>query len=568
MSVQLRPEARIKPQVYELAGQYGVGTPQKKYVSIFARIFVALACLVFVFFIGFLCYYIYAYIAFSILSQTYPNIDNVPADQLHNYIHLKVLHDDFWKDILQLGATALQFMVVCLAFYPISRLNVYLCSDGILKIDGKKEEAVRWAEVKEIYTAGGKVTKLVKLDESSFELPVLFGKKKLRELIGEEVEGRLLPEILARYENGEAVMFGNRLIVSQNGIVWDDKLVPWEQIGDVVFEGGKLSVYYLEPAKANKGGLAAAEKGKWHTWLSSDTAVPNLHVFITLVNLELEKQGVEQIQREQRRLVLKEAATIARRKAKKSTRITIAAVVAAVLCPIIIIVSFVVYNGVTEQQRADRDLQLIQGHVKRLAQNAYYAYVPGEHCDHGYGFWEDDDEKNIFVCRDDGLLMTQKDMKYQDVTYFSFDPKDASGKLRFTGTYVPHHYSVQVKAAIVSGGKNTCVSVHVHIQDYAGRQAFNVCASGDWASTSCDLHCNQDTTEACGKLEHAANTYVILVDVTDRWLTLKVNDKTVTTIQDPTYSSTDQIALGLYGDENAGEPITALFSDFRYIPYP
>lgn len=42
----------------------------------------------------------------------------------------------------------------------------------------------------------------------------------------------------------------------------------------------------------------------------------------------------------------------------------------------------------------------------------------------------------------------------------------------------------------------------------------------------------------------------------------------ITSIQDSTYSSTDQLELALSGDQNAGEPITALFSDFSYTPLP
>jgi hypothetical protein len=74
------------------------------------------------------------------------------------------------------------------------------------------------------------------------------------------------------------------------------------------------------------------------------------------------------------------------------------------------------------------------------------------------------------------------------------------------------------------------------------------------------------TLVTSGNLPHARNAYLITVDVTDSVVSLRVDHTKVTSINDSTYTSTDQLELALYGSQNAHEPITALFSDFSYLP--
>jgi hypothetical protein len=54
--------------------------------------------------------------------------------------------------------------------------------------------------------------------------------------------------------------------------------------------------------------------------------------------------------------------------------------------------------------------------------------------------------------------------------------------------------------------------------------------------------------------------------VTDKVLTLSIDNKKIASVQGDMYSTTDEIEFGFYNDQNTGQPIQALSSDFRYTP--
>ena len=569
MITQLQQDTRILPQIYELATSHGVGIPLKKHTRRLLQIILVLWLLTFLCMVGFLCYNVYGYIAFILLSHTYPDINSVPPDQLDNYIWLQVLHDSLftWRS-LQIVVPLFTIITQFSTFYPPYQTKLYICTDGLLKIYKKNVETIRWDEIKEVHTTGGNVTTLVKQDDCNFELPRLLmagSRKTTSALIADEVTRCLLPGLLVNYERGEVVRFRD-LQVSQKGIYWPGGMVYWKQLGDVTLEKGRLSAYYLDFDKVHskKDQIFTTSTGKWHIWLASDvkpSSNPNLAVFVALVNHILDQRGAEDAQ--ETPLPLKEIARVVKYKDQRRKRVKIAILVTSILCVCSLLVSFPVYQSINEQQRADRDAQLVRNYINMRAHKPYYAPVPGQHCDHGKVAWLDDDSENVYTCQQDGLLMTQKDMQYQDGEYFSFMPDYQWAY----GHYIPHHYSVQVKATIISGGPGTCVSLQVHIQDFQGRQEFDVCADGSWSYSQCDLHCNTDTQVTNGQLPYAKNAYLIAVDVTDSILMLSVNKAEVVAVQDTTYSSTDQIEFGLYGDHHARQPISALFSDFLYTPY-
>lgn len=572
--IQLRPDTNIPSQIYELTSIHNIGMPLKKYQRrLFAIISLILIIAIF-YCLYMICYDIYGYIAFMGLSHTYPNINDVPSNQVANYIQLQVLHDNFWQDIQQITNLLIIAMGNLLILYPVSQIKLYVCSNGMLKIYKKKDLAICWDEVKELHTTLGNVTKLVKLDGSSFELPALLMSgydKTINTLILDEITRSSLPKMLDSYEHGGLVNFGD-LEVSKKGIRGPNGMVYWDQIGDIMLEKGRLSVYYLELDKKQMGNdrISTSSIGKWHIWQKNDSiraARPNLPIFLALVKHILDQRDIDNVQEtplSHKRQSRKNAATIAKYKNRRRKNATVMAVIMTILCIFSVLVASVTYQINQDQLRADRDLQLIRNHINILAHQPYYAHVPGQHCDHGQGFWYDDDDDDVYTCEKDGLLMTQRNMTYQDETYFTFD---GSYQSTYTGLYIPHHYRVQVKATIVSGGPNTCISLHVHLQDFQGRQEFDVCADGSWNYSRCDLHCNTDTQVAGGQLPHAENSYLIAVDVTDSVLTLTIDNTKIASIEDNTYTSTDEIVLSLYGDQNAGEPITALFSDFLYTPY-
>lgn len=172
MSAQLPPDANIPSAIYELATSHRLGTPLKRQRRRAVQIFLMCELLFCIALFGWLSYIIYGYIAFTILSHTYPNINSVPDNQLANYLWLQGLHDNLWLYTLQ---TLVPFLSLMSSSHPVFvayRTKLYLCTDGLLKIYKKKDEVVRWYEVKELYTTNGKVTKLVRRDGSEISLPL------------------------------------------------------------------------------------------------------------------------------------------------------------------------------------------------------------------------------------------------------------------------------------------------------------------------------------------------------------------------------------------------------------
>jgi hypothetical protein len=91
----------------------------------------------------------------SILSHTYPNVNNVPDNQLNKYLQLQGLHDSFWPGGIQLILGLLGVIARCAPFFSAYRTKLCICTDGLLKIYTGKDEAVRWDEVKELYILQG-----------------------------------------------------------------------------------------------------------------------------------------------------------------------------------------------------------------------------------------------------------------------------------------------------------------------------------------------------------------------------------------------------------------------------
>jgi hypothetical protein len=200
---------------------------------------------------------------------------------------------------------------------------------------------------------------------------------------------------------------------------------------------------------------------------------------------------------------------------------------------------------------------------QQASRHPYFAAVPGSSCDHGGGYWVQDPQE-AYACSPDGLLITQRYFGYQAEAYFSFvgDGYDSD-------QFIPHSYRVEVAARIVSGQSETCVGLHVHIQDFQGRQSFFACSDGTWDISRCDLHCEKDSDLLSGALPAAPSTtahFFLTVEVTDRVLAFFVNGAQVATLQDATYTSTDQLALAVYGPKDSGNPPSAIFSNFQYFP--
>lgn len=524
---------------------------------------------------GMLVYSVYGLIAFIFLSQIYPNINSVPDNQLGNYTWLQGIHDDFWRFSLGLLSPLLSFAGIYLPLASANRTQLYICTDGLLKIYKKKDEAIRWDEIQVLSSPIVNTLWLVSNSGKVFTLPLLLiaGRNKtLMNIIVEEMNRRLLPEMMKRYEQNETLTFGD-LRVNQKGIYGTGTMVYWRQVGDIALELTKLSLYYspLPTHDEDSGEQLAA--GKWHTWKEpAASSRPNLPLFVALVNTILDQRSAklaESAPLPQHRQELKERAELVWRKSKKRKRLTIASVIISSITIFVLIIGLVIYQSVQEQQHVERATHALQNYFTQRAHKPYTVHVPGEHCGNGKDYWLDDDSKNSYICRSDGLLMTQKNMQYVDGEWFTFIPDKLASNDTFTNySYFPHNYHAQVNVTFISGNKDTCASLEVHVQHFVGYQSFDICKDGSWLYYHWDGQAKSSSQIDSGQLSSVKQFYLLAIDVTDDIIALSVDNKPVISEHDSLYETTNQLQLVVYGDKNAREASSVLFSDFSYQPEP
>lgn len=195
------------------------------------------------------------------------------------------------------------------------------------------------------------------------------------------------------------------------------------------------------------------------------------------------------------------------------------------------------------------------------SQRAYFAARPGTGCDTGSGHWFDDDPEVRYTCRADGLEITQVKFDYASEAYFAFTDETQSSV-----PFKAHSYQVAADARIVGGELGTCVSIQAHVQDFEGRQWFEVCDDGTWDIGRCNQQCNEDTVLLTGTLPKPTERFSLVVTVTDRTMTCMVNGAQVGILHDATYTTTDQLVLAVEGPANTQNLPSAVFANFRYTP--
>lgn len=204
---------------------------------------------------------------------------------------------------------------------------------------------------------------------------------------------------------------------------------------------------------------------------------------------------------------------------------------------------------------------------------AYNAATPGQYCDGGSGAWglgdrymktekkkevEVIDKYTTLQCRSNGTMLTR-----------SGDYKDASSELFFDGideyASISQNYVAQVDATVTSGDAqaNVFVDVHVHNNGY-GRDNFEVNTLGRWeANTLSTVDASPINRLAIGFVSKGAKTYTLKVEVDGPKMMFWINSTLVTTVIDATYPDNTAIGFGM-GDWSATEPISAVFSNFKY----
>jgi hypothetical protein len=566
----LPTDTHIPPAINQQAALAGVGAPIQAFRTTLSRILAIIGLIFLIVIIAWICYHIYAYFAFISLSQIYPHISDIPASQLEYYSWMQTLHDDFWNDLFKLANPLLIFLSFFLTFRVGFTTRIYLCTEGLLLIKKGTIQSIRWSQVKEVQTFNGSLRSLLSTNGTTFTFPKAFVYQKENRTIAtciiDEITRKELPNLLVQFDRGATISIGP-LSANQTGIARIGVQLPWNDIGVSEIEERSLKIYGYQPKHA-----FSAKTLRWYKWANdTSSGVHDLPLFNALVNTILAReQSSAQYERMQQ---WKSMAATAKRVQKRRYWLIASGTIGLIVCLLAAFTfSLISYSNQQSQladQRAARDLMLMQSNVKKLAQHPYYVSVPGAQCDPGQGNWIDSDDTNTYECLPNGLYMDQKNTAYEDAIYFNFDKgTDASSdsSLLFSGRYIPHHYQLQVKASVSSGGSGTCVAVHFHIQQFGGRQEFDICADNTWYYVYCDLQCNQEVQFANGTLpEKDSNPYLITVDVTDMLQTLYVDHTKIASIKDSGYSSTDEVALGVYGD--TGTDPGAVFSDFQYTPF-
>lgn len=278
LSKQAKSAEQIPINVYETAGRYQLGTPLVQYKTIALRFWLVFFPLLFLIGVFSLVESIHEY---NRLRDQQAQVRDcqcfVTAKQrtaqkemVQDYDHF--LHDqqmDIMGCITRLFAPA----AFSVGLYLTRKKRLYVCSDGLLFTNGKKEEAIRWDEVKEF-----RESEVRRADGSIFTLGRIWLMSKSGDF-NKRVEAAVIPLLLqpaiAQYEQGEPVSFGT-LCVDHTGISNGKQVISWASLQDVRFENSKLHVKY---------------DGKWQRLSVPIVKTPNIVVFVALVKHVLVKRA-------------------------------------------------------------------------------------------------------------------------------------------------------------------------------------------------------------------------------------------------------------------------------------
>lgn len=167
-------------------------------------------------------------------------------------------------------------------------LRVYMFTEGLVHVKGNKTTVIRWDQVKTLWQ------KVNKRFISSFDIGTahrytvqrdddkkftfddgLSNVEALGNAIVREVNGSLLPKVIATYTAGDPIVFG-KLSVTIHGISNGEEIFLWNQIKGI---------------QVNKDTLTINKDGQWLNWPSILVSkTPNFSVFMALVDYVLKGQ--------------------------------------------------------------------------------------------------------------------------------------------------------------------------------------------------------------------------------------------------------------------------------------
>ncbi len=196
--------------------------------------------------------------------------------------------------------------------------------------------------------------------------------------------------------------------------------------------------------------------------------------------------------------------------------------------------------------------------IKINSNAAYSTNVPGPGCDKGGGIWQDAADPTYTVkCQSNGMLLGQPASTNQLAEVY-FVGKSNNYKF-------PQAYQVQTTVTYVSGSNLTSAGFEVHDQTPHGGQGFEIAPNGNWDVYRFEVNDQNPKRLAIGFVP-AANSYTLNVDITGTVMKFSINGAVVDTIADPTYNSSDSIALQDSDAQQDSGTESVLFSKFSYTP--
>lgn len=162
------------------------------------------------------------------------------------------------------------FLLSFLSDYRNYREKLYVCQDGLLRLGWRKEEAIRWDEVTDMYGSSDQLVAVQQAGRAVFVIAESWScNAEISRRIANNLTERLWYQTLERFETGVLLPFGKLFIVSA-GIRYGRKLIAWEEIEDVWEKNGWLMFKI---------------KGKRRGWMSVERQgyqVSNLPLIVSL----------------------------------------------------------------------------------------------------------------------------------------------------------------------------------------------------------------------------------------------------------------------------------------------
>jgi hypothetical protein len=199
------------------------------------------------------------------------------------------------------------FFLIRASHVENKNVKIYICEQGLIYKSGESpaepyrwdQIAAVWRQVKITHNYASRQINPVPIVRMSYTVERRDGHNflfdhtisksdVLYQLISTKVKEILLPQALQDYARGHTLTFGS-LALNQQGIIQDQKLLPWNQI-----EAIDAQIDY------NKEIVRVKQQGTRRNWADVTTStIPNLAVFHALVDYALKKPGPSP-QRQQR----------------------------------------------------------------------------------------------------------------------------------------------------------------------------------------------------------------------------------------------------------------------------